>query len=69
MFGTGIAYANELIYWQVEMADDDYKVLFFGELVAEITLNENGEWVLSSGIPLPDSIISEIGQRIEAQYL
>ncbi len=69
MFGTGIAYADQLIYCEVEMDEDDYKVFFFGELVAEITLNENGEWMLTSGIPLPESIISEIGQRIEALYL
>jgi hypothetical protein len=36
--------------------------------MGSIAYNEKQTWILSSGSILPDSIVEEIGNRIESQY-
>lgn len=63
--GFGLEYPSELIYCEVIPNEQAFEVLFNGKPVAEIQLNENMNWMLFSGIPLPNTIINEIGWRIE----
>jgi hypothetical protein len=64
-----IAYAGQLIYCKAIMKDDHYEVLFNGRPVAAIAYNDYSNWMLTSGVILPEEIIAEIGSKIESHYL
>jgi hypothetical protein len=68
VIGFGLDYGNELIYCEAVMKDDHYEVLFNGDWIASIAHNDDMEWVQASGVILTDSIIAEIGLRIESNY-
>jgi hypothetical protein len=68
VFGFGIEYANELLFCEAVMQDDHYEVLFNGVWVGTVAHTEDFEWMQASGTILPQSIVDEIGLRIESNY-
>lgn len=66
--GFGMVYADELIYCEAVMKDNHYDVLFDGKWVASIAHNDDWDWIQASGVILPETIIEEIGLRIESNY-
>jgi hypothetical protein len=68
VFGFGIDYANELMYCEVVMHHNHYEVLFNGAWRGTVAHTENFEWIQASGVILPQSIVDEIGLKIESQY-
>lgn len=68
VIGFGLVYANQLIYCEAVMRDNEYDVLFDGNLVASIAHNENWDWMQASGVIMAEETIAEIGLRIESHY-
>ncbi len=68
VIGFGLAYADELIFCEAVMKDNHYDVLFDGKWVASIAHNDDWDWMQASGVILPETIIEEIGLRIESNY-
>lgn len=68
VIGFGLDYGNQLTFCEAIMNDDHYDVLFDGNWVASIGHNDDWDWMQSSGVILPESIIAEIGLRIESYY-
>ncbi|MFB9843978.1 hypothetical protein [Mucilaginibacter ginsenosidivorans] len=68
VFGYAVQIATELRYCEVIMRDHAYEVVFRSAF-AEIQLDDNLNWQLTAGVPLPYSIITEIGHRIESVYM
>ncbi len=68
VFGYGVQMATELRYCEVVMYDHAYEVVFQTSF-AEIQLDENFNWQLTAGVPLPFSTIAEIGRKIESIYM
>ena len=66
--GFGLSYNEELIYCEAVMTDEGYEILFNGNWRARIELNEIDIWMLAAGAPLPQTIIDEIGNKIEEHY-
>ena len=64
----GLAYGNELVFCEAVMKDNHYEVLFDGKWMASIVHNDEMEWMQESGVILPETIIEEIGLRIESYY-
>jgi hypothetical protein len=68
VIGFGIDYGNELIYCEAVMQHDHYDIHFNGVLVGSVAHNGDFESMLASGKVLPQSIIDEIGFKIESHY-
>jgi hypothetical protein len=68
VIGFGLEYGNELIYCEAVMKDNYYDIHFDGKWVASIAHNEDWDWMQASGVILPETIIDEIGLRIESNY-
>ena len=68
VIGFGIDYAGELKYCEAIMQDTSYDIYFDHEWIASIIHDDNWDWRLASGSILPQSIINEIGLRIESHY-
>lgn len=66
--GFGLDYADELFYCEVQATEDSYELFFDSKPVASITLNIYFRWMLCSGAIIPQSIIDEIGIRIESYF-
>ena len=66
--GFGITYGNEIKYCEAIMADTSYDIYFNGEWIASVAHNDSFEWMQDSGTILPQSIIDEIGLKIESHY-
>jgi len=68
VIGFGLDYGNQLIYCEAVMQEDHFYVHFDGKWVASIAHNENWDWMQASGVILPETIVDEIGLRIESYY-
>jgi hypothetical protein len=68
VIGFGLAYADQLIYCEAVMQENHFAILFDGKWVASIAHNDYWDWVQASGVILPETIIEEIGLRIESNY-
>ena len=68
VIGFGIAYGDEMIYCEASMAETSYDIFFNGKWMASIEHTDHLDWIQASGVILPQSIIDEIGQRIESHY-
>jgi hypothetical protein len=68
IFGFGIDYGNELVYCEAVMQNDHYEVLFNGVWKGTVVHSEDFDWIQASGPILPQSIIYQIGLRIESHY-
>jgi len=68
VIGFGLDYGNQLIYCEAVMQEDHFDVHFDGKWVASIAHNENWDWMQASGVILPETIVDEIGLRIESYY-
>lgn len=68
VIGFGIAYGDELIYCEACMAERSYDVYFDGKWTASVEHTDQFNWIQASGAILPQSIIDEIGQKIESHY-
>ena len=66
--GFGLSYNEELIYCEVVMHESHYEVLFNGNWIASVEMDGDGMWMQASGVILPQSIIDEIGKKIEEHY-
>ena len=67
-FNFAIEYAAKTVNCEVMMQPDAYDILFDGRWMASITHTEEWTWIQASGVILPDSIIDEIGFRVESEY-
>jgi hypothetical protein len=68
VIGFGLAYGGELLFCEAIMRDKCYDVHFDGKWVAAIVYNDDMEWSQASGVILPETIIEEIGFRIDSNY-
>lgn len=68
VIGFGLDYADELVYCEAVMKENHYEVLFDGKWIASVVHNDNMEWSQASGLILPESIIEQIGYRIDSNY-
>jgi len=68
VIGFGIAYGNEMIYCEARMDERSYDIYFDGTWTASVAYTDQFYWIQESGVILPQSIIHEIGQRIEENY-
>lgn len=68
VIGFGLDYAGELIFCEAVMHDKHYNVLFDGKWVASVIHDDNMQWLQASGTILPETIIEEIGYRIDSNY-
>ncbi|QEC74719.1 hypothetical protein [Mucilaginibacter ginsenosidivorax] len=68
VIGFGLEYGSRLIYCEAVMKDGHYDVLFDGKWMASIAYNDHWDWMLDSGMILPEETIAEIGLRIESHY-
>lgn len=66
--GFGLEYANQLVYCEAVMKDNEYDVLFNDHWVASIAHNEDWNWMEASGVILAEETIAEIGLKIESHY-
>jgi hypothetical protein len=67
-FGYAVQVATELKYCEVTMRDHAFEVVH-KKSVAEIQLDDQLQWRLTAGIPLPKHVIAEIGQKIESIFM
>jgi hypothetical protein len=67
-FSFELEYAGQHVNCNVIMQSNEFDILFDGCSMGSIAYNEKQTWILSSGSILPDSIVEEIGNRIESQY-
>ncbi len=68
VIGFGLDYSSQLIYCEAVMKENHYDVLFDGVWVASIAHNDDWNWMQASGVILPETIIDEVGLRIESNY-
>lgn len=68
IIGFGIVYGEEIIYCEASMAERSYEIYFNGKWMASVEHTEYLNWIQASGVILPQSIIDEIGQKIERHY-
>lgn len=68
VFGFGIDYGGEIVYCEAVMQDDHYEVLFDGRWIATVAHTDSFDWIQGSGAILPQSIVDEIGLRIESNF-
>jgi hypothetical protein len=67
-FGYAVQTAIELTYCEVVMQDHAFEIVF-KESVAEVQLDDQFQWRLTAGIPLPNHLIAEIGKKIESVFM
>lgn len=67
VIGFGIDY-GEFIYCEVFMAERSYDIFFDEKWMASVEYTDQFNWIQASGTILPQSIIDEIGLRIESNY-
>ncbi len=67
-FSFILDYANKAVVCEAIMQINAYDILFDGRFMASIVHTDYWTWIQSSGIILPQSIIDEIGFRIESEY-
>ncbi|WPU99193.1 hypothetical protein SNE26_24580 [Mucilaginibacter sp. cycad4] len=68
VFSFEIEYAGETVICKVIMQSINYDVLFNERFMATIGHTGEWTWIQESGVILPDSVIEEIGYRIESEY-
>ncbi|UOE48730.1 hypothetical protein MTO98_30485 [Mucilaginibacter sp. SMC90] len=68
-FSFELDYAGEKVRCRVNMQAQSCEILFDGRFIATIALTGDATWIQESGVTLPDSIIEEIGLRVESEYL
>lgn len=64
----GLDYGGQLIFCEAIMQEAHFDIHFDGKWIASIAHNDDWDWMQSSGIILPETIIDEIGLRIESYY-
>lgn len=67
-FQFELMYADQIVICTVVMQTDGYEVLFDGRPMASVVHAEDWSWVQASGVILPQTIVDEIGLRIESEY-
>ena len=67
-FSFELEYAGETVNCKVNMQAQSYDILFDGRYMATIAHTGDATWTLESGVILPESIIEEIGLRVENEY-
>jgi hypothetical protein len=68
VIGFGLDYSGQLIYCEAIMQEDHFDIHFDGQYIASIAHNDDWDWMQASGAILPETIIAEIGLRIESNY-
>jgi hypothetical protein len=68
IIGFGIEYANELIYCEAVMRDHYYDILFNSKWRASLEMTDIDTWTQVSGVTLPQTVIDEIGRKIQNHY-
>lgn len=67
-FSFPLEYAGEMVICEVVMQEEGYGILFDGRWMGAIAHTEDWIWIQSSGVILPESVIDEIGLRVENEY-
>ena len=67
-FSFELEYAAKVVKCKVIMQDNGYDILFDGRLMGSIEHTDEWTWIQASGVILPDSVIEEIGDRVESEY-
>lgn len=68
VIGFGLEYAGQLVFCETVMQEQYYDILFNGDWIGSIIHNDEMEWTQFAGTILPESIIAEIGDRIDSNY-
>ncbi|SEO08846.1 hypothetical protein SAMN05192574_105258 [Mucilaginibacter gossypiicola] len=67
-FRFALEYAGESVNCEVVMKSACYDILFDDRWMASIEHTDDFTWIQASGVILPESIIDEIGLRVESEY-
>jgi hypothetical protein len=67
-FSFALEYASKAITCEVIMNPQSYDILFDGRWMASIAHTDEWTWIQASGVILPESVIDEIGLRVESEY-
>ena len=67
-FSFELEYAGNTVTCEVTMQARSYDIFFDGRLMGAIAHTGDAAWIQESGVILPDSIIEEIGLRVESEY-
>jgi hypothetical protein len=67
-FSFELDYADNAVVCKVIMQPDGYDILFDGRPMASIAHTDEWTWIQASGAILPQTIIDEIGFRVESEY-
>jgi hypothetical protein len=68
-FEFPLVYEGEAVLCRVAMGESGFGVLFDNTLVAEINVKDDGvNWEVTSGGPLNDDVVYEIGKEIDRHY-
>lgn len=63
-----LTYAGQRLRCRTVMYDTWYRIYFDGQLIAEIAMNGDMEWMLTGGSILPHETVRYIGRKIESRY-
>jgi hypothetical protein len=64
----GLGCANELGICVAIMHETWFELFFNNRPFGELVMNDNMDWILSTGDSLPDELVFEIGRKIERRY-
>jgi len=64
-----MAYARELGICVAVMRETWFDVFFNDRHFGELVMDDNMEWVLSTGDSLPNELVYEIARKIELRYV
>jgi hypothetical protein len=66
-FSFELNYAGETVNCEVNMQPQSFDIWFGGRFMATIAYTGEMTWIQESGVILPQSVIEEIGLRIESE--
>ena len=67
-FNFNLDYAGTTVDCKVVMEDRSFTIFFDDRLMATIAHTDDMDWIQESGVILPESIVEEIGCRVESEY-
>jgi hypothetical protein len=67
-FNFELEYASNTVDCKVVMQDDSYNIYFDDRFMGSIAYTEEWTWIQASGVIIPETVIEEIGLRVESEY-
>jgi hypothetical protein len=68
VFTFELKYADNPVNCKVLMQESSYDIYFDEKFMGSLEHTEDFQWILASGVILPQEIIQEIGFEIEHRY-